>query len=143
MPRFDGRSWISVAFGVGFLFALFLCNFTGKHSVPLLPELTGKVKTTAVTTLRPQVPPANPRPGISEVLGVAKVPKGRNGSTLSELLAKVQVNGVVVATTADSGYLYLTVNWICHLQKLGLDQNVIVFALDEGMYKEMQARGGF
>ena len=60
---------------------------------------------------------------------------------LGALLSKVQDRGVVVATTTDSGYLPLTVNWICHLRRLGLSDKVIVFALDEKTHQDMAAHG--
>lgn len=60
---------------------------------------------------------------------------------LMVLLESVQEHGLVVATTTDNGYLDLTINWVCHLKTLHLEQKVIVFALDAEIHKEMVSRG--
>lgn len=48
---------------------------------------------------------------------------------------------MVVATSTDYGYLDITKNWICHLKRLGLEQEVIVFSLDEKIHAAVQGLG--
>lgn len=107
----------------------------GRGTSPASPEPRLSLEPLAVHSALQHVP--HPVPSIP----VQSNPAANEGDPLSRLLSKVQEDGIVVATTTDLGYLTLTVNWICHLKKLGLDKKVVVFALDEGIHKEMLARG--
>jgi hypothetical protein len=90
---------------------------------------------------------------VAATAGISKKSLGKRSSSsgssshtedddaLTHLLRSVQEDGLVVATTTDHGYLDLTINWVCHLRALHLDNKVIVFALDENIHNEMLARG--
>lgn len=60
---------------------------------------------------------------------------------LTALLRRIAKDNLVVATTTDGGYLELTVNWICHMKKLGLEAQVLIFSLDEKIHAEVQELG--
>ena len=60
---------------------------------------------------------------------------------LTALLRRVAKDNLVVATTTDGGYLELTVNWICHMKRLGLEAQVLIFSLDEKIHAKVQELG--
>lgn len=73
--------------------------------------------------------PAPPRPAVYK-------------DKLDEVLASVVSPGnMVVATSTDFGYIEITINWMCHMRKLGLEKNVLIFSLDEKIHEAVQHAG--
>lgn len=60
---------------------------------------------------------------------------------LSLLLKMVAKDGQVIMTTTDSGYVNMTLNWICHMKALHIEKEVIVFALDSAAHTIVQSQG--
>eukprot|EP00729_Bicosta_minor_P011613 gene11613-11138_t len=80
----------------------------------------------------PQPPPSPPPPP----------PPAVYKDTLDEVMASVAgPDKMVVATSTDYGYLEITINWMCHMRKLGLDKKVLIFSLDEKIHEAVQQAG--
>eukprot|EP00039_Didymoeca_costata_P022516 m.4680 g.4680 ORF g.4680 m.4680 type:complete len:431 (+) comp3057_c0_seq2:183-1475(+) len=61
---------------------------------------------------------------------------------LTKILRKVaSKDKMVVATSTDYGYLSITKNWICHMKKLGLEKQVVVFSLDKKIHEAVREEG--
>lgn len=77
----------------------------------------------------------------NERIDIDKRISDKANDKLQQLLTLVARNGVVTMTTTDSGYIDMTSNWICHIKKLGIEKEVIVFALDKEIHEFVQSKG--